>query len=598
MYRSPWAAPISRRRMLATTGAGMSGVLAAALIGCSAGNKTPAAAPAGPSAATKAAPVSDKPKSGGTIKYALGSDLESLDPTIYRGTNTSTHQANVYSQLFVFETGDGKPSSGKVVGDLAATCELPDPTTLIVHLNPKAKFDQREPLNGRVVNAEDVVQTWKRVAANATLAPNISNARNKEAPVVAIEAVDPSTVRIKLARPDALLMPILATNLNVIPAEGASGKIDLTKEMRGTGPFVLERYQRSVAIEFKRNPTWHGGPDRPYVDGIKVSLVPDRAQMEVQFRSKNLHFGAVSAENIPQFARDLKDSEIAVGAPNHRSGNFGPSYAPGQPWHDVRVRRAVSMSMDRDKFAEVLFNPKDYDALGVKLTVRWNAPFAGGYGAFWIDPKGKDFGPSAQWLKHNVAEAKKLLEAAGYTAQKPLEFDMVYPGVYYGRDWPTRVDTFLSMAAETGAIKFKHASIDYTKYIAGYWRGGAKFDGVNQKNGVQFPPGGAAASTALEWLISYFTPKGVSTATADAWPEVEKMLTKLRTVSDFEGAKAGVHEVQRYVVENMIVVPVGPLTQTTDLVWDKLHGYGEIQGWPGGKAGVSEYFDFWMEEQI
>jgi len=56
--------------------------------------------------------------------------------------------------------------------------------------------------------------------------------------------------------------------------------------------------------------------------------------------------------------------------------------------------------------------------------------------------------------------------------------------------------------------------------------------------------------------------------------------------------------VQRFVVDNMVVVPVGPLTQTTDLVWGPLHGYGDVQGWPGGKPVETEYSDFWMEEQI
>jgi hypothetical protein len=154
------------------------------------------------------------------------------------------------------------------------------------------------------------------------------------------------------------------------------------------------------------------------------------------------------------------------------------------------------------------------------------------------------------------------------------------------------------MAADTGAIKMKHATTDYTKYIAGYWRGGAKFEGITQKNAAQFPPGGASASTALEWLMAYFTPRGVNTATADAWPKLDEMLTKLRQVTDFKASKAGIYDVQRYVVDNMIVVPVGPLTQTTDLVWAAVHGYGEVNGWPGGKPSETEYSEFWMEEQI
>ena len=205
--------------------------------------------------------------------------------------------------------------------------------------------------------------------------------------------------------------------------------------------------------------------------------------------------------------------------------------------------------------------------------------------------------PAAVYLQHNVAEAKKLLDAAGYTAQKPLEFDMVYPGVRYGRDWPTRVDTFQSMAAETGAIKMKHASIDYTKYIAGYWRGGAKFAGVNQKNGAQFPPGGGSNISALDWLMQYFTAKGSNTAAADAWPELDAMLQKQRQVTDFETQKNALFDVQRYVVDNMVAIPVGPITESVDLVWKQLHGPGEIQNWPGGFPSPNTGA-FWLEGPI
>ncbi len=85
---------------------------------------------------------------------------------------------------------------------------------------------------------------------------------------------------------------------------------------------------------------------------------------------------------------------------------MGFSYLPGQPWHDVRVRRAVSMALDRDVMADTLFNPKQFEPLGVKLTTRWNAPISGGYGVFWLDPKSSAFGPAGQYLKRDVAEGK------------------------------------------------------------------------------------------------------------------------------------------------------------------------------------------------
>jgi len=253
---------------------------------------------------------------------------------------------------------------------------------------------------------------------------------------------------------------------------------------------------------------------------VNVGIIGDIAQAEVQFRSKNLHLNAVSPENIPQFAKDLKGTKVVTMTPASGGPLIGFSWADNQPWKDVRVRRAMSMAMDRDQIAKGHLRPEGLRGHRREAGHVLEHAAVGGLGRVLARPEGaRTSARVAAYLQHNVAEAKKLLDAAGYNAQKPLEMDMVYPGVYYGRDWPTRVDTFQSMAADTGVIKMKHASIDYTKYIAGYWRGGAMFEGINQKVAAQFPPGGAAAATAFEWLISYFTPKGVSTAVASAWPQ-------------------------------------------------------------------------------
>lgn len=592
---------VSRRGFIRTTGVTAAGLGAAALIGCSS-SKQPAAAPSAeqraPVAMTTATTM--EPKKGGIFKYAATADVETLDR--YKAsapTGYSLPTYFTYSRLLQFEPGIGRPASGKIAGDVAASWEQKDPTTIVMKLNPAAKFDQRQPTNGRQVVAEDVVESWKRYEATAAERTTMANKANKDAAVTAITAIDKGTIQIKLAFPDALVLSQMAGTGSVWiqPIEGIQNKIDLGQNMRGSGPFYLEKYQRAVGYTFKRNPQWHGGGGRPYLDQVDVPIIPERAQAETQFRAKNLHALAVSQENIPTFAKELPDTKIVTSTPSSQGPLLGLSWAEGQPWQDVRVRRAMSMAMDRDSIASVIFNPKRYQDMGVKLNTYWNNPVSAGWGQYWLDPKGKDFGPAAQYLQYNIAEAKKMMEAAGFTQAKPLTSDIVFPGVYYGRDWPTRVEVFQSMLAEVG-VKAVPSSIDYTEYIAKYWRGGAKFEGKTQKNGMQFPPGGAAASTALEWCISYFTAKGVSTAVADKWPQLEELVKKQRQVTDFEAQKNGLYEIQRFVTENMIVIPVGPLTESVDLVWKKLHGPGEVQGWPGGFPNATEYHSYWMESQI
>src|SRR5207302_7200595 len=78
-----------------------------------------------------------------------------------------------------------------------------------------------------------------------------------------------------------------------------------------------------------------------------------------------------------------------------------------------RVRQAISMSWDRDLYFDSLLNVSRFRSDGIPVETRWRTHYGTGAG-WWLDPKGKDFGPNAKYFQHNPGEAKKLLAAAGY----------------------------------------------------------------------------------------------------------------------------------------------------------------------------------------
>ncbi|MSQ30651.1 MAG: ABC transporter substrate-binding protein [Dehalococcoidia bacterium] len=579
--RNPLYASMTRRRALTAAGAGFAGVAGAALVGCSSSSKKPAADAGRPAVAVApAAPADDKPKPGGVLRYPQPKDPDSLDP--YRlafATGGTWAAVNAYSKLFTLEPGVNRPASGKIIGDLAQSWEQVDPLTLNIKLNPAAKFDQKEPLNGRQVTAEDVVTSYNRFAKESYDRANLVNAVNKLAPIDKITAIDKSTVQVKMAVSDSTVLALLCGSLWVMPVEGLSGKIDFQKEQRGSGPYLFDSYKPSVELNYKRNPNWHlsdGG--RPWAD-LQIKVIPDQAQTETQFRAKNLQWASVALPNIPQFSKDLKDTEIAIGNPDVRSPLLGMSWLPNQPWNDIRVRHALSMAINRDQLAEVVYNKKQFDAMGVKLTVRWNAPIAGGYGAYWLDPKDTaKFGPSSAYVQHNIAEAKKLLDAAGYNAQKPLEFGNVYAGVYYGQDWPTRVEVLQSMMRDAG-MKMNSISVDYaTDYIPKYFTAKAKYDLRDGKPAVQFPPGGANIDP-VNYYSGFLSSTGGQSQVGDKFPELDAKIVKAKGITNFEERVAAVHDMQRYSTEQMIVIPVGPGMEGIDLVWKGLRGPQVFKPW-------------------
>jgi hypothetical protein len=66
------------------------------------------------------------------------------------------------------------------------------------------------------------------------------------------------------------------------------------------------------------------------------------------------------------------------------------------------------MTIDRDLFIDTFYNVASFEksgldmATGLSTAVRCDSP------GWWLDPKGKDFGPNAKYFKYDLAEAKKL----------------------------------------------------------------------------------------------------------------------------------------------------------------------------------------------
>ena len=593
---------VSRRRLISTAGIGATGLLGSALLGCSTSSKRPASNPTVLADAVKT-PAPAQPKRGGTLKISQAADIESLDYVSAAASAGQTPTNLTMSRLIKYDSVINATPSDKIIGDLAKSWEQPDPQTIVFKLDPAAKFDTRQPTDGRTVTAEDVVQTWKHFAALGGYRVALSNAASKNAAVTAVEAIDASTVRMKLAFPEPTILGLLAqqTSFWIQPTEGLAGKYELAKEIRGSGPFVLESWKTAVSFTYKRNPNWHLGltNGQPYVDGLSQPIIPQQVQREVQFRSKNLHAAAVTKENIVRFAKELPGTKIVSSAPGVGGQHLGLSYASGQPWHDVRVRRAVSMSFDRDTFANVFFNPKQYAEFGLDLPVYWNTPLPPAWGDYWLDPKGAEFGPAAAYLKHNVPEAKKLLDAAGFTSAKPLEFDLVYPGTRLSTSKPDEVTAWAAMAKDAG-IKINNTALDYaTDYIPKYWRAKGQYEGRNVKAAAQESPGGTGPNNdVISWLAYWFASGGALTVTGTVFPEIDAMFEKLRPVTDVAARKQGAKDLQRYLVDQMICIPAGPSIKPVDLIWGGLRGPGEIAAWGGGAPGAMEYHGFWFEEPI
>ena len=153
-----------------------------------------------------------------------------------------------------------------------------------------------------------------------------------------------------------------------------------------------------------------------------MPIVPEYATALAQFKAGNI-YSMGSGRNTPKMRPEdiLADQEgraapqIYPERPRRRRRRAWASAVCGKsPFLDERVRQAFSMSIDRDLYMDTFLNVAKFQSEGLPVETRWNTGLAATFDGWWLDPKGKNFGPNAKYYKHDIAEAKKLLAAAGY----------------------------------------------------------------------------------------------------------------------------------------------------------------------------------------
>ncbi|MCR2808391.1 MULTISPECIES: ABC transporter substrate-binding protein [unclassified Microbacterium] len=289
-------------------------------------------------------PTAADPQQGGAIlttqRYVLPGGLNFLTS---KDQGLSGQITPSYSKLVNYVTGPD--TVGIEIGpDLADSWDISDDGLVYTfHLNPNATFHDVPPVNGRKVNAEDVVATFNAIIEfGSPTAYQFSN-------VASIEALDEHTVEFTLTEPLSTMLENLATPGNFIaPIEGIRGEYDMDKVLIGSGPFVLVEYDPATIWERKRHPGYHK-EGRPYADELNTLIVLDAAARFTALRSGQINHTIIAQQEQVKSLVDSGDF-IAVSQP------AGPEYIylnqEFEPFRHLEVRRAIGMAIDWDSMGE------------------------------------------------------------------------------------------------------------------------------------------------------------------------------------------------------------------------------------------------------
>jgi len=493
---------------------------------------------------------------GGIYQGQTGADVTNLDPLSSPSfTAAASAGAWVYSRLFKYKPGyRDQAATGEVIGDLVERFEQPEPTRLIVKLNQAAVWDERAPTNKRPVDAEDVVFSWKKFEASNINRTDVAVKANPPAPIESIDLVDKNTVSVKTAYPYAPLLSMLAFNryLVVMPRE-SDGGFDPRNEVRGSGAWTLANYQRSIKFEYRKNPNWFG-KDKPFFDGYDFTIVPEYAAGLAQFRAKRLWGFTVRPEDQISTKADVPDLTVLQDDWSRAMYMIKFGMRPGSPFLDERVRKAVSMLIDRDQWIDNFYNVSKFKSAGWPVETRWHSHISSGYEGYWLDPRGNDLGEAAQSWKYNPAEAKKLLSAAGFGQGISTDITWISTG-QYGLTFPQQAEVFKGMLEAGGDFKLKQNNPDYqTEYLPKYWyipSGTGDFNGINI----------GAYTTFFDvdgWLFAYFHSKSNihNVGFKDQGdPRVDQLVEAQRKELDAAKRATIIKDFQKYAATKMYAVP-------------------------------------------
>lgn len=352
------------------------------------------------------------PRYGGTLQYApVAPTLANLDPILSASAMVHQVATNAYSRLIKIGRKPDDQNALVIFPDAAERWETADPTTLTFHLRDGVKFHNVAPVNGRPLTADDVKYSIERSATDKT-----SQFQGAFGALDSVQAPDPRTVVVKLKRYDATLPRNLAGHaVWLVPRELAEGP-GLKNAMVGTGPFVFERWEQDSAVSFKKNPEYFI-KGVPFVDELKILIINDLDARLTAFQTGQViqqQLSIKDAQRIKSAAPAIQTQRYTYVSPYVIFMNFKEPI-----WKDDRVRKAVSFAIDPDSVIKV----SDSEGL-------WRGVISNQHPGW--SPSQEELKGSSFYLRRDVAEAKKLLAAAGYADgfSTGLMFNTSYPQPY------------------------------------------------------------------------------------------------------------------------------------------------------------------------
>jgi peptide/nickel transport system substrate-binding protein len=513
---------ISRRRLIA----GSSAAAAALAVAC----KTRSGA--GSSAGQSAGQTAKQPKSGGTLNYAggvLGSfDIQgrTFDPDIQTQSGARSYTL-WYDRLLAYDlvTWQVQPS-------LAQKWEQPSQTEYLFHLVPNVKWQNKPPVNGRLMTTDDILYSLERARTND---PKFSS-RSLLAQVDKIEAPDSGTIRITTTEPDASTLNKLSTDNLAILSKEVFDKYPkpITADAAvGTGPFIMKSEEDNVGAEYVRNPDYWI-PGRPYLDTFRTRNFPDAQTAYAAFTANQIDVMVLDGNTAKSYIASRGAGFKPDWGPDDTIGGFLYPNTKMKPLDDPRVTQALRLMLDHDEWLSAWANTQNGK---------------GGIGGVFPPVRGawdlseQEYRTHLEWKQPKddaVKQAGILLAAAGYSKDNPLKFTSI------ANNNPAGQSGLQLMQAQWK--KFSQGIVDIDIKLLEQ----AQIDAARANRSFQYGQFGTSAGPGEPdiWLSAVYHSGASQNFMGLSDPKLDAMIDKQRGIFDATQRKALVRQIVLYLIDN------------------------------------------------
>ncbi|EDS6045380.1 oligopeptide ABC transporter substrate-binding protein OppA, partial [Salmonella enterica subsp. enterica serovar Thompson] len=352
-----------------------------------------------------------------TLVRNNGSEVQSLDPHKIEGVPESNVSRDLFEGLLISDV-EGHPSPG-----VAEKWENKDFKVWTFHLRENAKWS-----DGTPVTAHDFVYSWQRLAAPNTASPyasylqygHIANiddiiAGKKPATDLGVKALDDHTFEVTLSEPVPYFYKLLVhPSVSPVPksaVEKFGDKWTQPANIVTNGAYKLKNWVVNERIVLERNPQYWDNA-KTVINQVTYLPISSEVTDVNRYRSGEID---MTYNNMPieLFQKLKKEIPNEVRVDPYLCTYYYEINNQKAPFNDVRVRTALKLALDRDIIVNKVKNQGDLPAYS------YTPPYTDG--AKLVEP---------EWFKWSQQkrneEAKKLLAEAGFTADKPLTFDLLY----------------------------------------------------------------------------------------------------------------------------------------------------------------------------